>query len=150
MNELLRRLRVLLHRGRLDRELAEEMNSHLEMLAEEVGNCAARRQFGNPTLLHETSREMWGWRVLDNVARDFRHALRTLRRSPGFAVVAVVTLALGLGLNMAVFTALQRIVLRPIDYPGVDRLMDVHLILTDERRGTMPSGVSTLATLPST
>ena len=138
MNELLRRLRALLHRGRLDRELAEEMNSHLEMLAEEVGNCAAHRQFGNPTLLHETSREMWGWRMLDNIARDFRHALRTLRRSPGFAAVAVVTLALGLGLNMAVFTALQRIVLRPIDYPRVDRLMDVHLILTEERRGTIP------------
>lgn len=138
MNEFLRRLRALLHRGRLDRELAEEMNSHLEMLAEEVGNCAAHRQFGNPTLLHETSREMWGWRVLDNSARDFRHALRTLRRSPGFAAVAVVTLALGLGFNMAVFTALQRIVLRPIDYPRVDRLMDVHLILTEERRGTIP------------
>ena len=138
MNEFFRRLRALLHRGRLDRELAEEMNSHLEMLAEEVGNCAARRQFGNSTLLHETSREVWGWRVLDTIARDFRHALRTLRRSPGFAVVAVVTLALGLGLNMAVFTALQRIVLRPVDYPRVDRLMDVHLILTEERRGTIP------------
>src|SRR5689334_16021802 len=117
MNELLRRLRGLLHRPRLDRELAEEMNSHLEMLAREMGSSAARRQFGNPTRLHESSREMWGWRVLDDLARDFRYALRTLRRTPGFAVTAVVTLALGLGLNMAVFTALQRIVLRPVDYP---------------------------------
>jgi predicted permease len=138
MNPLLRRLRALLHRGRLDRELAEEMNSHLEMLAEEVGSSAARRQFGNSTALHETSREIWGWRVLDNLARDLRYGVRTLRRSPGFAVVAVVTLALGLGLNMAVFTALRRIVLHPVDYPRVDRLMDVNLILTEERRGTIP------------
>lgn len=138
MNEFLRRLRALLNRGRLDRELAEEMNSHLEMLAGEVGTGAARRQFGNPTLLGETSRELWGWRVAENAARDFRYAVRTLRRSPGFAVIAVVTLALGLGLNMAVFTALERIVLRPVDYPGVDRLMDVHLTLTEERRGTIP------------
>jgi predicted permease len=138
MNELLRRLRALWHRGRLDRELAEEMNSHLELLAEEVGNNAARRQFGNSTLLQETSREIWGWRLLDHVARDLRYGVRTLRRSPGFAVVAVITLALDLGLNMAVFTALQRIVLRPIDYPGAGRLMDVHLILTEERRGTIP------------
>ena len=138
MKELLRRLRALLHRGRLDRELAEEMNSHLEMLAEEVGNSAARRQFGNPTLLHEISRETWGWRVLDHIVRDFRYGLRTLRRSPGFAVVAVVTLGLGMGLNMAVFTALQRIVLRPIENPRVESLMDVHLIVTEERRGTIP------------
>jgi hypothetical protein len=137
MNQLFRRLRALLNRGRLDRELAEEMNSHLEMLTEEVGNTAARGQFGNPTLLHETCRETWGWRVLDNLAREFRHALRTLRRSPGFALVALITLALGLGLNLAVFTALERIVLRPIDYPGVDRLMDVHLTLTEEGRGTV-------------
>jgi predicted permease len=137
MNQLFRRLRALLNRGRLDRELAEEMNSHLEMLTEEVGNTAARGQFGNPTLLHETCRETWGWRVLDNLAREFRHALRTLRRNPGFALVALITLALGLGLNLAVFTALERIVLRPIDYPGVDRLMDVHLTLTEEGRGTV-------------
>ena len=138
MSDFWRRLRGLFYRDRLDRELEEEMRAHLEMLAEEVGKGAAGRQFGNATLLKETSREAWGWRVLDEMARDFRYALRTLRRSPGFASVAVVTLALGIGLNVAVFTALQKVVLRPVQYPEVDRLMDVHLILTEERRGTIP------------
>jgi len=55
-------VRALFDRGRLDRELREKMESHLEMLAEEVGDHAARRQFGNPTLSGETSRELWGWR----------------------------------------------------------------------------------------
>ncbi|MBZ5586255.1 MAG: ABC transporter permease [Acidobacteriia bacterium] len=138
MTDFFRRLRALFHRSRLDRELEEEIQSHLDLLAEDLGPHAARRQFGNATFLKETSREAWGWRALDEVARDVRYALRTLRRSRGFAAVAVVTLALGIGLNIAVFTALRKVVLRPVDYPAVDRLMDVHLILTEERRGTIP------------
>lgn len=145
--QLVRRFTACFRRDRLDRDLAEEMQSHLEMQAEEnrangmsseEACYAARRQFGNPTALKETSREAWGWRAWDELVRDLRLALRTLRRGPGFAAVAVITLALGIGLNMAVFALVYKVVLRPVNYRDVNRLMDVHLILTEERRGTIP------------
>src|ERR1039457_4916808 len=143
MTELWRRLRTLFRRDRFDRDLEEEMRSHLEMQAEEnrgsgmssaEARNAARRQFGNVTALQETSREAWGWRALDELARDLRLALRTLRRGPGFAAIAVITLALGIGFDMGVVTLGFKVGLPP----GVGRLMDVHLILTEERRGTIP------------
>jgi putative ABC transport system permease protein len=147
LSQLRRSLAVLFRRDRFDRELAEEMQSHLEMQAEEnrdagmeaaAARYAASRQFGNATLLREHSMEAWGWRWLDGLARDARYASRTLRRSPAFACVAVLTLALALGANMALFTLIYRVVLRPLDYRDLDRLVDVHLILTEQRRGTIP------------
>jgi predicted permease len=147
MTGIRRRLQNLLHRDAFDRDLQEEMRQHIEMQAAENqangmnasdARRAAKRQFGNATSLQETSRELWGWRALDEIARDLRLALRTLRRSPGFAAVAVITVALGIGLNMAVFTLVYQVVLRPVNYPDLNRLMDVHLILTEERRGTIP------------
>ena len=146
-DETRRRLAALWRRDRFDRDLEEEMQSHLEMQAEEnrengmpgeEARRAARRQFGNAMALKETSREAWGWRMLGELGRDFRLALRTLRRSPGFAATAVITLALGIGLNMAVFALVYKVVLRPVAYRDVGRLMDVHLILTDQRRETIP------------
>ena len=146
-DETRRRLAALRRRDRFDRDLEEEMRSHLEMQAEEnrdngmageEARRAALRQFGNATALRETSREAWGWGAVDELARDFRLALRTLRRGPGFAAIAVITLALGIGLNMAVFALVYKVVLRPVSYRDVNRLMDVHLILTEERRGTIP------------
>ena len=146
-DETRRRLANFRHRDLFDRDLEEEMQAHLEAQAQEhrangmpdgEARRAARRQFGNPTALKETSREAWGWRALDELVRDFRLALRTLRRGPGFAAVAVITLALGIGLNMAVFALVYKVVLRPVNYRDVNRLMDVHLILTEERRGTIP------------
>lgn len=147
LGQIRRRLAVFFHRGSFDRELEEEMQSHLAMQAEE--NCEngmdpgearhrAMRQFGNATLLRERSAEAWGWRWLDALERDTRYALRTLRRNPGFTAVAVLTLALGLGANMAIFTLIYNVVLRPVRYSHVERLMDVHLILTEPRRGTIP------------
>ncbi|MFB3776288.1 MAG: ADOP family duplicated permease [Bryobacteraceae bacterium] len=139
MGPFFRRLLALFRRDHLDRDLEEEMRLHLEMKADEAGDPAsARRSFGNPLLLREQSKDLWAWRWLDALARDMRYALRTLRRSPGFVAVAVTTLALGIGLNLAVFALIYKIVLRPVDYRGVDRLMDVHLIFTEERRGTIP------------
>jgi predicted permease len=146
-DETRRRLAALWRRDRLDRDLAEEMLAHLEMQAEEnrangmpgeAARYAARKQFGNATALQEISREAWGWRALDELARDLRLALRTLRRGPGFAAIAVITLALGIGLNMATFALVYKVVLRPVNYRDVNRMMDVHLILTEERRGTIP------------
>jgi hypothetical protein len=147
MSELWRRVLVLFRRERFDRELGEEMRFHLEMQAEEnraggldptEAGYAARRQFGNVTLLREASCEIWSWRWLDALARDVRLALWLMVRSPVFTLVAMLTLALGLGANMAIFAMLYDVVLRPVRYQNADRLMDVHLILTEQRRGTIP------------
>jgi putative ABC transport system permease protein len=138
---------VVLGGDSFDHDMEEEMRAHLELeeeenrrngMAEGAARSAARKQFGNAAVLKETSRAAWRWRRWDELARDVRYALRTLRRSPGFAAVAIATVALCVAANIAVFTVIYKVVLRPVEYRDVGRLMDVHLILTEQRRGTIP------------
>jgi predicted permease len=83
----------------------------------------------------ELEREMWSWRFLDALARDVRYGLRAFCRNPGFAAVAVLTLALALGANTVIFALLYNVVLRPLPYPQADRLVKVYLTVNMDQRG---------------
>ena len=121
MKEFWRRLRFLAQRHRLEQEMQEEMEHHLAMRAEEENDPeAARREFGNPAVLREQSRDVWGWRPLDELAQDVRYGFRGMLRQPGFSASAVLLLAFGLGANTAVFTLVRDVVLStlPVLDPG--------------------------------
>lgn len=127
-----RRLQFLARRNRIGSELEEEMRFHLECRAQEARQAgvdpadadnAARRAFGPALALREAGMEMWGWGWLDRLAQDVRWAVRTLRRSPAFTATALLTIALGVGTNTAIFTVVRAHLLRPLPYPHADRLI---------------------------
>uniref|UniRef100_Q022A5 Permease n=1 Tax=Solibacter usitatus (strain Ellin6076) TaxID=234267 RepID=Q022A5_SOLUE len=125
-----RKLLFLFRRERFDGELEEEMRLHLALRAERLrnqldGEYAARRRFGNPTRLIEASRDVWTWRWLEDALQDLRFATRLFGRRPGFAAIAAITLALGIGTTAAVFSVVDAVLLRPLPYRQPDRLVAI-------------------------
>src|SRR2546423_15063689 len=97
------RWRALWRRRQLDRDLEEELAFHMAVRAERSDALTARRSFGNPTFVREECREMWTYRWLEMLGKDLQYAARVLRKSPGYAVLGALTLALGIGADTAVF-----------------------------------------------
>jgi predicted permease len=109
MGELLRRIHYLLHKRRFDAELQNDMEFHREMATRE-----GRSNFGNVLRLREQSREAWGWVWIDRLLQDLRYAARILWRAPGFTLVAVLMLAIGIGVNVTAFSLFDMVALKPL------------------------------------
>ena len=121
-------------REHLDRERFEELME--DGMSRVQAAQAARRAFGNVTLTEERSREVWQWPTAESIAADLRFALRQLCKSPGFTTTAVLTLALGIGANTAVFSVVDAVLLKPLPYRNADRLV---MIAQELPKETVPA-----------
>lgn len=132
LHQFLFRLTSFFRKRALDREMAEELEFHHAMLREKMlgqgvpqaqADARARRQFGHGGRWHERLREVWQFQFLENLLRDISFSARLLRKSPGFTVVAILTLALGVGANTTIFSLINGLLLRPLPVPHSDELV---------------------------
>jgi len=127
----------LLSRNRRLRELEDEMEFHREMTAQS-GSPERKRSFGNSGLLQERAREAWGWTWIDRLLQDLRYAVRMLARSPGFTFSAVLVLAIGVGVNVAAFSAFNFALWQPLPIKNPDTLLRLQRRSPENIVGQMP------------
>lgn len=144
---LFARLRTLVGRRRRLGEYDAEVSSHLDLLAADLERSGlspdgarreARRQFGGVDQARERFRDASGFPSLDELSADVRYSLRMIRRQPGFALIVVLLVAIGVGANAAIFSLVNAILLRPLAYPDADRLVVVRTVIPAMAR-TYPS-----------
>jgi predicted permease len=147
-------LQTLFRRDQSAQQLSDEMQFHLDQqiaenvaagMSAEEARSAALRLFGNSASLQEQGRETWGWTWLEQLGQDVRHGLRMLQRNPVFTAVGLLTLAIGIGANAAVFSVVNSVLLKPLNYPNSQELVALHQIapgaagLADFRNGLLLS-----------
>ena len=134
-DRLHRRARALFARAAVERELDDELQFHLEMEVEynvrrglnpREARAAALREFGGVNRIKEDAREARGVSALDDLGRDLRFAVRALRRTPVYTTVALLTIALGIGVTTAVFSVVDGVLLRPLPYPDSERIVRLY------------------------
>ncbi len=135
LHKLFMRCRMLFLRSQAGDQLNDELQFHLDrqiaeniaagMSAEEARRVALRL-FGNPTALRDQARETWSWQWLESLLRDLRHGVRALARTPGFTIIAVIVMGLGIGANVALFTVVRSVLLKPLPFKDPDRLVRLY------------------------
>jgi hypothetical protein len=150
-NSFFRKLRWLTQRPGKEAELREELEFHLEEeaeqrqgdgLSEEEARWAARRELGNLTRVQENTRAVWGWTVLEQLGQDVRYAFRTMASNRLFALLAVSSLALGIGANTAIFSFMDAILLRSLPVSDPESLVVLNWHLNGKRQDSVMRGMS--------
>jgi predicted permease len=130
-------IKQLISRRRMYGDMSEEIRAHLEEKVEELvadgmprkdAEAAARREFGNVTLMEEDGRDVWRWVWVENFLMDVRYGLRMLGRNPVFTAAGLFTIAIGIGANAAVFSVLNSVLLKPLSYPAAEELVALHQV----------------------
>ena len=132
LHNLSMQIRMLFRRSEEGARLDDELQFHLEQqiaenvakgMSTEEARHAAMRSFGNPTALRDQTRDTWRWNWLEQLWRDVRYSTRTLARTPGFTVIAIFVMALGIGANVALLTVVRSVLLKPLPFKDVNRLV---------------------------
>src|SRR5580698_9165654 len=135
-------IEMLFGRGKAAAQLDDELRFHIDRQIEEniaagmsteEARCAALRTFGNPALLREQTRATWSGNWLESLLRDLRYGLRTLRRTPGFSLIAIAVMSLCIGATTSLFTVVRSVLLRPLPFRDPGRLVMLYEHFRDAR-----------------